>query len=155
MEIMRQKKKKDTSELSREKRRYIRLEKGRNWLLRDNNLNKPHLVSRYRKFMRLDLTTAMRDLEELGARYNGGDEQSFHFHQESLQHDLAMAPYAIYMENSNDDFSCIAGYTSGGVPFGVTWEEAGIDPDLPYDEKVRLYAEQMEQPYADTDDLPF
>ena len=33
----------------------------------------------------------------------------------------------------------IAGYTSGGAAYGLQWENVGIDPDLPFDEKVRLY----------------
>ena len=40
------------------------------------------------------------------------------------------------------DFAFIAGFTSGGAPYGVRWEEAGIDPDLPFGLKVRLYREQ-------------
>lgn len=36
----------------------------------------------------------------------------------------------------NDDFSFIAGYTSNGAPYGTAWEDAGIDPDLPFNEKA-------------------
>lgn len=36
-------------------------------------------------------------------------------------------------------FCYIAGYTSGGVPYGLMWEQVGIDPELPFEEKVRLY----------------
>ena len=28
----------------------------------------------------------------------------------------------------DDRFFCIAGYTSGGAPYGVTWEEMGLKP---------------------------
>ena len=37
----------------------------------------------------------------------------------------------------------IAGYTDGGAPYGVMWEEVGIDPELPFEEKVKLYHMQM------------
>lgn len=30
--------------------------------------------------------------------------------------------------DQNDTFFFIAGYTSGGAPFGVTWEEMGLEP---------------------------
>lgn len=40
-------------------------------------------------------------------------------------------------------FAFIAGHTSGGAPYGLTWEQAGIDSDLPFEEKVRLYREQI------------
>ena len=31
----------------------------------------------------------------------------------------------------------------GGAPYGVMWEEVGIDPGLPFEEKVKLYHMQM------------
>ena len=57
-------------------------------------------------------------------------------------------------------FAYIAGYTPGGAPYGVTWEEVGIDADLPFDEKERLYMKLMGEPAealeTDNDDeLPF
>ena len=33
-----------------------------------------------------------------------------------------------YSDEQNDVFYYIAGYTSGGAPFGVTWEEMGLEP---------------------------
>ena len=30
--------------------------------------------------------------------------------------------------DSNDEFFFIAGYTSGGAPYGVTWEQMGLSP---------------------------
>ena len=56
-------------------------------------------------------------------------------------------------------FTFIAGYTSGGAPYGLTWEQVGIDSDLPFEEKVRLYKEQLsgadELPVIEEDELPF
>ena len=46
-------------------------------------------------------------------------------------------------KNCDDRFAFIAGYTDGGAPYGVMWEEVGIDPGLPFEEKVRLYHMQM------------
>ena len=46
-------------------------------------------------------------------------------------------------EDCDDRFAFIAGYTDGGAPYGVMWEEVGIDPGLPFKEKVRLYHMQM------------
>ena len=31
------------------------------------------------------------------------------------------------------------GYTSGGVPYGTTWEQMGVDPELPYEEKIGIH----------------
>ena len=33
-----------------------------------------------------------------------------------------------FHEDQNDMFFYIAGYTSGGAPYGVTWEEMGLKP---------------------------
>ena len=46
-------------------------------------------------------------------------------------------------EDCDDRFAFIAGYTDGCAPFGVMWEEVGIDPRLPFEEKVKLYHMQM------------
>ena len=40
--------------------------------------------------------------------------------------------YETIYEDCDDRFAFIAGYTSGGVPYGTTWEEIGIDPELPF-----------------------
>ena len=36
----------------------------------------------------------------------------------------------IFHEDQDDTFYYIAGYTSGGAPYGVTWEEVGLKPDI-------------------------
>ena len=58
------------------------------------------------------------------------------------------------------EFAFIAGYTPGGAPYGVRWEDVGIDSDLPFEEKVRLYMDQMNDqkdvlPPDDGEELPF
>ncbi|MDO5138549.1 MAG: hypothetical protein Q4D71_08860 [Oscillospiraceae bacterium] len=68
--------------------------------------------------------------------------------------------YAEMYSNMDGTFSFIAGYTPGGAPHGVTWEQVGIDSELPFEEKVRLYRKQMdtsadELTVDDSDELPF
>ena len=36
----------------------------------------------------------------------------------------------VFHEDQDDTFYYIAGYTSGGAPYGVTWEEMGLKPDM-------------------------
>ena len=43
------------------------------------------------------------------------------------------------LDDMDDRFAFIAGYTPGGFPYGTTWEELGIDQDLPIEKKRRLY----------------
>ena len=40
----------------------------------------------------------------------------------------AKAALENYNPDQNDNFFFIAGYTSGGAPYGVTWEEMGLNP---------------------------
>ena len=60
----------------------------------------------------------------------------------------------------NGEFAYIAGYTPGGSPYGVRWEDVGIDSELPFEEKVRLYMEQTNDrtdtlPLDNAEELPF
>lgn len=68
--------------------------------------------------------------------------------------------YAQMYSNMDDTFSFIAGYTPGGAPYGVTWEQVGIDSELPFEEKIRLYMNEMdvsaeELSVDDNCELPF
>lgn len=69
------------------------------------------------------------------------------------------AVYEDLYSDMDGTFAFIAGYTSGGAPYGVTWEQVGIDSELPFDEKVRFYREQVsthnEIQLEETDELPF
>jgi len=61
-------------------------------------------------------------------------------------------------DESDGTFAFIAGYTPGGFPYGTTWEELGIDPELPMEEKERPYrADTPTDPEKAIDDseLPF
>lgn len=55
-----------------------------------------------------------------------------------------LIPDEYIYDDCDDIFAFIAGYTDGGVPYGITWEEENIDPDLPFDEKIRLYQEKID-----------
>ena len=68
----------------------------------------------------------------------------------------------IFFEDMDNEFAFIAGYTPGGFPYGTTWEELGINPELPTEEKERLYnqigiADTPADPASaiDDSDLPF
>ena len=54
--------------------------------------------------------------------------------QKNLKHLYSLEPM------SDDTFAFIAGRTPAGIPYGTTWEEIGIDPALPFEEKQALYA---------------
>lgn len=68
--------------------------------------------------------------------------------------------YTQMFSDMDDTFAFIAGYTPGGAPYGVTWEQVGIDSELPFEEKIRLYMNEMdvsaeELSVDDSCELPF
>jgi hypothetical protein len=50
---------------------------------------------------------------------------------------------------SDDHFVFIAGYTSGGAPYGITWDELGIEPYAPYEEIMKAYEQLDHMGYVD------
>ena len=65
-------------------------------------------------------------------------------------------PDIIADESMDDEFAFIAGYTSGGFPYGLRWEDVGIDPELPFEEKEKAYTSRGINPQsAEDEDLPF
>ena len=59
-------------------------------------------------------------------------------------HKAAEDIYTQMYSDMDDTFAFIAGYTPGGAPYGVTWEQVGIDSELPFEEKIRLYMNEMD-----------
>ena len=95
-------------------------------------------------------STAAKDLQELGVNYTQeqldqikqAEEQRLRqrkMEREAKEREQLAERY----EDCDGRFAFIAGYTDGGAPYGVMWEEVGIDPGLPFEEKVKLYRMQM------------
>ena len=112
-------------------RRETRLRKARQWIL---TYEGSHPVRDYRKRFHVDTTCAIADLEAIGALspekladLKRGEEIRLRQKQETRQKKDTQESAARW-EHSDDTFFFIAGYTSGGVPYGVTWEEMGLEP---------------------------
>ena len=135
--------------LAKAERKQARLRKGKQWLL--TNTGSPKKMNKhYRERFHVDAVTAAKDLQELGVNYTQeqldqikqAEEQRLQqrrIEREAKERERLAELY----EDSDDRFAFIAGYTDGGAPFGVMWEEVGIDPGLPFEEKVKLYHMQM------------
>lgn len=98
------------------------------------------IVHAYRKKIKVDVTTALNDLGEIGAltpeqvamKRQAEAIRLEHLRREKEQ--KALQDFYDRFPNSNDQFFFIAGYTSGGAPYGVTWEEMGLAPwEMPDD----------------------
>ena len=93
-----------------------------------------HLIRGYRKKFGVDRMSAIEDLFLLGVI----DEEKRNTLRQQEQERQALvlrkrqekeaAEWAARHANQNDEFYFIAGYTSGGAPYGVTWKEMGLEP---------------------------
>ena len=121
------KKKKQT----KAERREARLRKVRQWAL---TYEGSHIVRAYRKRFKVDYSCALNDLEAIGAL--GPEKLATMRQAEQIRLDQrrreqeAKAAQAFHdrYPDSDDTFFYIAGYTSGGAPYGVTWAEMGLAP---------------------------
>ena len=123
--------------------------KGKQWLLTYTGSPKK-MNKHYRERFHVDAVTAAKDLQELGVNYTQEQLDQIKRAEEQRLQQRRMEREAkerermaeLY-EDCDGRFAFIVGYTDGGAPYGVMWEEVGIDPGLPFEEKVKLYHMQM------------
>jgi len=94
-----------------------------------------NIVTGYAKWYAVDPLCAVIELRMLGVNISSETES-----QIKASFDAAVAgkrrrknaaedaKFEDLYPDSNDIFAYIAGYTSNGVPYGVTWEELGEEP---------------------------
>lgn len=104
------------------------------------------MAKHYRKRFHVDITTAVRDLQEIGVEFTQEyldavkRSEEERIRQKHLAKERkAQQEKALLYENSDDIFAFIVGYTGGGVPFGITWEELGLEPYASYEELMEAY----------------
>jgi hypothetical protein len=110
--------------------RLNRLQSAKHWIPTYSGGN---IVKGYKKWFAVDLLCAIKELKMLGVKL---DEQ--YVLQALKSHDQAIVdeqkrkaekkqaldelPF-----DSDEHYYFIAGYTSGGFPYGITWEEVELD----------------------------
>lgn len=111
-------------------KRVPRLKKARQWLVAYDG-DERRILRKYREKFMVDIPTALRDLLEIGYEFKPGyvDAVLRGEEQRIRQRALKKQEQADRDVDWRDDrFYFIAGYTSGGAPYGVTWEEMGLEP---------------------------
>lgn len=121
-----------------------RLEKSRKWVEAYAGDN---LLKDYRKKFASDQMQTIDDLQKLGVTITpeqiAQERRAVQAHQQQLKRRKAkrraqrrakQAEPPLFHEDQSDTFFYIAGYTSGGAPYGVTWEEMGLEPWQSIDE---------------------
>lgn len=126
-------------------RKSIRLQKARQWIITYQG-SATKITSNYKKRFHVDILTAVNDLQEIGVGFTEEYLQAVRKREETrikksrkkCGQKKAEASENIYMD-SNDTFAFIVGYTSGGAPYGTTWEELGLEPYAPIEELMAAY----------------
>ena len=120
------------------KARQQRLNQARKWYEEQNFTEDSHIVKAYRKRFNVDNNCAKRELCMLGVlspQKQAAYEQELKAKaakrkkkREEKQRKESFEPFR------DDRFYYIAGYTSGGAPYGITWEEAAAQGILTEEE---------------------
>ncbi len=153
-------KKKKKSNIPRHKRmkRASRLQAAKIWIPKYEGKN---IVRGYSKHFAVDKLCAIKELQILGIAIEPeyikqlkitlrGNEQARQLRklQKEQEKDLIM-------DNDSDETFCfIAGYTSGGVPFGVTWDEMDMETNLD-EREIDMENNEFNVLIDEDDDIPF
>jgi len=108
----------------------VRIAKARSWL---PTYEGTKVVKAYRKKFHVDVICAVRELQEIGHEFSPGyvdcvlkSETARIASLQRKKEDQRLVE--LYNEDQDDQFFYIAGYTSGGAAYGVTWAEMGLEP---------------------------
>lgn len=110
--------------------------KAEKWLLK-YNLERENLVKAYRKQFAVDRIKAVEELQKLRVKLSTEEIEKERMAVKAYKECQAAKKIKrrkqnIKTENTqssaqDDNFYFIAGYTSGGAPYGITWEEMGLN----------------------------
>lgn len=110
--------------------RHGRLQSARQWLATQRGRTAERIARSYRKRYGVDWACAITELSALGLAFDPKWRDELARTLEGARHANARrreARAAVQARDefpeSNETFAFIAGYTEGGAPFGVTWEE--------------------------------
>lgn len=112
------------------------------------------MIKAYRKKFAVDRLKAVAELQKLGKTFTKAEidkenQAVENYRRQQKQKKIKkrqkkqMDKYHDLLIEQDGMFCYIAGYTSGDAPYGVTWEEVGIDSNLLFDIKVKLYKDML------------
>lgn len=110
------------------KERQQRLKEARKWFPEQGFTEDSHIVKAYRKKFNVDRTCAMKELcllHLLSPEKQASYEAQLKAKKEKRQRKKQQAEFQPF--DQDEYFYFIAGYTSGGAPYGITWEQARED----------------------------
>lgn len=107
----------------------VRMEQAKSWL---ESYDGDHVIKAYSKLFGLNLKNALKELELVGAKISNQEREytkelikkrkkENDRKREKRRNAKELVLYEF--EDYDDTFAFIAGYTEGGAPFGITYEE--------------------------------
>jgi len=110
----------------------VRKMKAKDWI---KTYTGTHIIKGYRKhFKGVDVICAVRELQEIGYEFEPDyvnsvlKSESGRIMQLQKKKEQKQQSKVYQNEDQDDTFYYIAGYTSGGAPYGLTWAEMGLEP---------------------------
>ncbi|WP_186579781.1 hypothetical protein [Aquibacillus kalidii] len=157
--MAKRKKKKPNTPRHKRMNRTRRLEAAPHWIPKYTRNN---LVKGYSNHFAVDHLCAMYELEHLGYQFSDEYKQQLkrnlinkqratEIKKERKAEKRRREQEELY-EESDENFTFIAGYTEGGFPFGITWEESD-ETEPSKDNNGR--EEKKDWNFTDDSDLPF
>ena len=112
--------------------RQKRLREAKSWYVAQNFTEDSHIIKAYRKRFNVDKNCAMKELcmlKVLSPKKQAAYEAQLKSKatKRKRRREQKKVQEEVYNLEQDDNFYYIAGYTSGGAPYGITWEEARRD----------------------------
>lgn len=138
-------------------KRERRLSKARKWITTYEGKN---VIRGYKKRFGVDVTCAIKELQIIGAKLDDTHVEQLlinekrrieTLHKKKLLKIEKEERLNRELFSFDDEFAYIAGYTSGGAPYGIRWDELSEEELESYDSSI--YGER--NTIDDDFDLPF
>ena len=112
--------KSDPKEFNRRQR--LKAAEKKEWL---SNYRGKNLIRKYSLFFNVNLKCAVEELEMLNCNLDSEcKNEVLEYYEAKLEADLSSREQPEVLKDCQDmNYYYIAGYTSGGAPYGITWEE--------------------------------
>ncbi|OWZ82769.1 hypothetical protein [Natranaerobius trueperi] len=129
-------------------KRKQRLEDAENWVYCFNGKN---IVKSYKKWYGVDIMCALNELEMLGYYFPDYKQKIINQRKIEKQKKEEKEKIEAQLDPWQDgSFFFIAGYTSGGVPFGITWEEHNNQTEI--EDEIQFFQENNNKEYSESED---
>jgi hypothetical protein len=110
-------------------KRDARLQSARAWLLTMKALSPRQIAHAYHRWYKVDWESTITELSQMGVALDSvwvaqlRSTLACQIETRAIRRAAQISEAEEYSEGQDENFAYIAGYTPGGAPFGVTWEE--------------------------------